>query len=80
MVISVTQQPRFSNGTIAGQRRGEQIGQTPATPKPILIDRFESQWIEGDLIHDMAFRSHAPRVSIAAVYSPRRAARLHLAR
>ena len=42
MVIAVAQQPRFADGAIAGQRCGEQVGQTPATPKPILIDRFES--------------------------------------
>ena len=42
MVIAVAQQPGFADGAITGQRRGEHVGQTPATPKPILIDRFES--------------------------------------
>ena len=46
MVLAVAQQPGFADGAIAGQRRGEQVGQTPAAPEPILIDRFESQWIQ----------------------------------
>ena len=51
MVIAVAQQPGFADGAIARQRGGEQVGQTPATPKPILIDRFESQRIQRYLIH-----------------------------
>ncbi len=80
MVIAVAQQPGFADGAIAGQRRGEQVGQTSSAPEPILINRFESQRIKGYLIHDMSLRCHADVLSIAAVYSPRRAARLHLAR
>ena len=30
----------------------EQIGQTPAAPEPILIDRFEPHRIERDSVHD----------------------------
>ena len=77
MVIAVAQQPRFADGAIAGQRRGEQVGQTPATPEPILVDRFESKRIQRYLIHGMSLCCHAHVLSIAAVYSPRRAARLH---
>jgi hypothetical protein len=54
MVIAVAQQPGFADGAIAGQRRGEQIGQTSATPEPILIDRFESQWIQRYFIHGIS--------------------------
>ena len=51
MVIVVAQQPSFADGSIAGQWRGEPLGQTPATPEPILIDGLESQGIQRDLIH-----------------------------
>ena len=80
VVIAIAQQPRFADGAIAGQRRGKQVGQPSATPKPILIDRFESQWIQRYVIQGLSFCCHAHVLSIAAVYSPRRAARLHVAR
>ena len=46
MVIAVAEHPCFADRTVARQRRGEQAGQTPAAPEPILIDRFESQRIK----------------------------------
>ena len=51
MVIAVAQQPGFADGPVTGQRRGEQIGQSPAAPEPILVDRFESQRIQMCLNH-----------------------------
>jgi len=45
MVIAVTENPRFANRAISRQRSGENVGQTPATPEPILVDRFESKGI-----------------------------------
>jgi hypothetical protein len=54
MVFAVAQQPGFADGTIAGQRRGEQIGQTPAAPEPILINRIKSQWIQRYFIHGIS--------------------------
>ena len=45
MVITVAEYPRFADRAVARQRRGEQVGQTPSTPEPILVDRFESQRI-----------------------------------
>ena len=42
MVIAVAEYPRFADGAVARQRRGEQVGQTPAAPEPIHVDRFES--------------------------------------
>ena len=53
MVIAVAQQPGFADGSVAGQRCREQIGQTPAAPEPILVDRFESQRIEKCLTHSI---------------------------
>jgi len=70
IVIAVAQQPGFADGAIAGQRRGEQIYQTPATPKSILIDWFESQWIQRYVIHGMSFCCCAHIRSIAAMYLP----------
>ena len=35
----------------AATRSGEQTGQTPPTPEPILIARFKAQCIQGNLIH-----------------------------
>jgi hypothetical protein len=32
MVVAVTENPSFSDRTISRQRRGENVGQTPATP------------------------------------------------
>jgi len=43
MIIAVAEDPRFADGAVAWQRRGEQAGQSPSAPKPILIDRLESQ-------------------------------------
>jgi hypothetical protein len=45
MVIAVTQYPGFPNRAIFRQRSGENVGQTPTTPEPILVDRFESKGI-----------------------------------
>lgn len=43
MVITVAEHPCFTDGTIAGQRCGEQVSQTTAAPEPILINWLESQ-------------------------------------
>src|SRR5450755_4243949 len=50
MVIAIAKYPRFAESAVARQRRGEQFGQTPTAPNPILIDWFESQGIEKYLI------------------------------
>ena len=46
MVIAVAEHPGFADRAVAGQRRGQQAGQAPAAPEPILIDRLESQRIQ----------------------------------
>ena len=68
MILAVAQQPRFADGAIARPRRGEQIGQTPATPEPILLDRFKSHWIRGDLIHGLCSELFADAFHIVAAY------------
>ena len=68
MVLAVAQQPRFADGAIAGQLRGKQTGQTPAAPKPILIDRFKSKRIQRYFILGVSFCCHAHVLYIAAVY------------
>jgi hypothetical protein len=45
MVVAVTENPRFANRTMARQRSRKNVGQTPTTPEPILVDRFESEGI-----------------------------------
>jgi hypothetical protein len=45
VVIAVAQQPGFTDRSVARQRCREQIGQAPAAPEPILVDRFESKGI-----------------------------------
>src|ERR1035437_6479761 len=72
MVIAIAQHPRLADGAIAWQRCGEQVGQTPAAPEPILIDRFESQGIQ-DLTHgyvwslsSMPSRPWSPAISNCA--------------
>ena len=42
VVIAIAQQPGFADGTVAGQRCREQVGQVPASSEPILIDRIET--------------------------------------
>ena len=54
MVIAVAEHPGFADGTITRQRRGEQVGQTPAAPEPILIDWFESQGIQKLLSQELS--------------------------
>jgi hypothetical protein len=45
MIVAIAKYPGFADGAIARQRRGEQAGQAPPTPEPVLIDGFESQGI-----------------------------------
>ena len=45
MVIAVAQDPSFSKRAISRQWSGENVGQTPTAPEPILVDRFESKGI-----------------------------------
>jgi hypothetical protein len=42
MVSAVAEHPRFADRAVTRQRCGEEVGQTPAAPEPILIDRLES--------------------------------------
>src|SRR5450755_3107178 len=49
MVIAIAKYPRLADRA-ARQRCGEQVAQTPAAPKPILINRFESQGIQTNAI------------------------------
>jgi len=46
MFVAVAQNPRFPDGTVARQWRGQNRAQTPAAPKAVLVDRLESQRIE----------------------------------
>ena len=47
MIIAIAQeQPGFADRTI-GQRGGADMSEAPAAPKPVLANRFESQWIKG---------------------------------
>ena len=57
MVVAVAEQPGLADGAIAGQRGGEQVSQPPAAPQPILVDRFESQWIQWYWIQGMSIQS-----------------------
>jgi hypothetical protein len=50
MVVAVAQDPGLADGTIARQRSGKQIRQTTSSPEAILVDRFESERMERDLI------------------------------
>jgi hypothetical protein len=50
MVLAVAQHPGLADGAVAGQRLGEQAGQLPATPRPVVIDRFEAQGCDQDLL------------------------------
>src|ERR1017187_2994016 len=61
MVIAVAEYPRFADRS-ARQRGGKQVCQMPSAPQPILIDRFESQWIQRYLRNGLSllvFRQHA---------------------
>jgi hypothetical protein len=57
MVIAVAEYPRFANET-ARQRSRKQVGQVPTAPEPILIDWFESQWIQRCLINGISLCPH----------------------
>jgi hypothetical protein len=67
MVIAVAEHPCFADGTIAGQRCGEQVGQTTAAPEPILINWFESQRVQKLLTQKLSLCSY---VSLAGPVSP----------
>jgi hypothetical protein len=51
MFVAVAQDPSFADRAIARERRRHKVAQTSTTPKPILVDRFESQRIERYIIH-----------------------------
>src|ERR1700678_3100793 len=53
MVIAVAEDPRLAHRT-ARQRCRKQGGQMPTAPEPILINRFESQWIQRRLINGIS--------------------------
>jgi hypothetical protein len=42
MVIAVAEKPSFADRAVARERGGEQVGQMPPAPEPILIDRLKS--------------------------------------
>jgi hypothetical protein len=52
MFVAVAQYPRFADGAVAREWRGENSAQAPTTPKSILVDRFESQWVESYAFHN----------------------------
>ena len=54
MVIAVAEHPCFADGTITRQRCGEQVGQAPTTPEPILIDWVESQGVQKLLTQELS--------------------------
>ena len=54
MVIAIAKDPRLTDRA-ARQRCGEQVGQTPSAPEPILINRFESKRIQKHVTHGMSF-------------------------
>src|ERR1035441_2046908 len=58
MVISIAKYPRLADRA-ARQRCSEQFAQTPAAPKPILINRFESQGIQKYLTNAISHSCHS---------------------
>ena len=58
MVIAITEYPRFADRPVARHRCGEQVGQTPAAPEPILIDRLESERIQKYLTQELSLYSY----------------------
>jgi hypothetical protein len=57
MIIAIAKYPRLADRA-ARQRCGEQVAQTPAAPKPILIDRFESEGIQRYLTQELSLYSY----------------------
>jgi hypothetical protein len=53
MVIAIAKYPRLADRATR-QRCGEKVAQTPAAPKPILINRFELQGIQEHLTQGMS--------------------------
>ena len=80
MVRAVAQHPRLADRAVARQRRCQQVGQPPAAPEPVLVDGLESQGIQNRPRRVARLHGCAHAFSIAALYSPRRAARLQSAR
>src|ERR1022692_4151130 len=58
MVIAIAKYPRLADRA-ARQRCREQVAQTPAAPKPILISRFESQGIQKYLTNAIPHSCHS---------------------
>src|SRR5580658_4557040 len=56
MLVAIAEYPSLTNRT-ARKSCAEQVGQTSAAPQPILIDRFEAQWIQTRFDHDVALYS-----------------------
>src|ERR1700677_111181 len=67
MIVSVAEQPGFTDRAITRKRSRQHVGQTPAAPGSILVNRLEAQWIKRYVIHLFPF--HCGRVST----TPRRA-------
>src|ERR1035441_7193822 len=57
VVRTVAEHPCFTDGSVPRKRCGEQIGQPPAAPQPILVDRLEAQGIQRHLIHALSTNS-----------------------
>jgi hypothetical protein len=55
MVIAVAKEPSFADRSVAGERCFEQLGQPPAAPEPVLVNRLKTQRIQPYLAHAVSF-------------------------
>ena len=62
MIGAVTEDPCLTDRVVVWQWGLEDIAQPPSTPKAILIDRFESQWIKRRVAHDLWAAPMAPKL------------------
>jgi hypothetical protein len=51
MILAVAQEPGFTDGTGAGQRCREQVGQSPAAPWAVLANRRKPQGVQRHRVH-----------------------------
>ena len=73
MIIAVAEYPSFANRTVTRQRRGEQVGQSPTAPQPILINWLEAQGIQRHLAHSVShnFRDRSVALDLCQQTPPR---------
>ena len=63
-IFVIAKHPLPADRTVTGEWNREQIGQAPASPQPILVDRITPQRVKSLLVH----RLHALRATVSKLF------------